>query len=1171
MRIHVLDLKAFGPFSERRIDLSKGNQGLHIIYGPNEAGKSVALRALLSFFYGISERTTDDFLHDKSDLRIGVSLQHSDGSELALVRRKGRKNTLLDYDGKVVSEAVLNRFLSGVGAEVFANMFGLDHNALVQGGEQILKGSGDVGESLFAAGMGGIRLHDLLDELDGEAKGLYSDRAKNPLINSALSRYKEARSEIKSWSVSSKEWRDHDRALREAQEEERKLAETYMELDREKHQLHRLGQALPVISEREEVLRALEEQEHVILLSPDFATQRRAAMGSLKNAQGNEKKAATDLDRVGKKIKEIIVPDEWLEQEEAIAQIHERLGSHRKAVLEDMPQRKAEKEQLQEDAQVILRELRPGLQIEQAQEIRLTSLQRSAVQELGIEHKSTTERARNSDEKVSELKDDLSEIENELNEIETERDPSELRREVDRARKRGELESDLQDISERLRVEEEQAAVDVSKLTLWSGSLEQLEALPVPGLETADRFHDGFKESSNRLRDCDENIRKAGDQLEELDRRLKELYLAGSVPTEDDLEESRRKRNRLWGLVRRAWEKDEDVKEEVFALDSENELPEAYEGSVGKADDISDRLRREEGRVTILAQFLSQKEKLSGDIEGLNKSREFLAKEETGLLEDWSALWQPLDIMPLPPAEMRAWIDRHSNLVRQAAEIRKLRKQAEGVREVIEAHRSALSKIMEDLGEEGADQEESLDSLIDRGQEVLESILGAEKRRVQIKKDAEDLRKKLKKAEGMRKDAQTSVQEWKEKWAEAVKILNLGPDATPKQTMNVLNKSEELFGKIDKAASLEKRIKGMQEDAEKFEKDVRTIADKLAPDLSGLPAEQVAAQMNKKLKAALGDAAKLKELNEQSEGLRDAIETARTEIEIAEKELNELCKKAGCKEYDELEDKEHLSEAKRKNQKSLELLEDQLLSYCAGATIEQLLEEAQTVDPDGITSRIEEIDKQIKEIKENRDSLLESIGMEKKTLESMDGSARAAQAALDAQSIIAEIRDGTEKYVRLRLASIILRREIDRYREENQDPLIQRASELFSQLTLGFFSSLQTDFNERDNPVLLGERASGEKVRVDGMSDGTRDQLFLSLRLAALEKYIQNNEPIPLIADDLLINFDDQRAEATLSVLGTLSQKTQIIFFTHHSRLVDLAKKALDPEIALFTSLGSVQ
>ncbi|MCP4648170.1 MAG: hypothetical protein GY852_10645 [bacterium] len=518
---------------------------------------------------------------------------------------------------------------------------------------------------------------------------------------------------------------------------------------------------------------------------------------------------------------------------------------------------------------------------------------------------------------------------------------------------------------------------------------------------------------------------------------------------------------------------------------------------------------------------------------------------------------------------MRAWISKHTTIVQQAAEIRKLRERVEGVKKLVEEHRSGLSRILEGLGEQGAGPEEPLELLIDRGQDVLDAIREAREKRMQYQKNAGDLRKKLKRAEGKREEAQKNLQEWKEKWAEVVRSLSLGPDATPNQAIAVINKSVELFGKIEKAASLRKRISGIQTDAGKFEEDVHHIAEELAPDLSGIPVEQVASRMYKKLKVALEDAAKLKELKEQKGRLEDATGAAATEIELAREKLKELCKKAGCKEYEEIEEKERLSEAKRKNQEAMESLEKQLLPFCGGASIEQLLEEAQAVDPDDLGARIRGIGKQIEEVREKRDNLLEEIGSEKRELESMDGNARAAQAALQSQSIIAEIRDSTEKYVRLRLASIILRREIERFREANQDPMIRRASELFSQLTLGLFSSLQTDFNERDNPVLLGVRSSGEKVHVEGMSDGTRDQLFLSLRLAALEKYIQTNEPLPLIADDLLINFDDKRSEATLKVLGVLSEKTQIIFFTHHSRLVELAEKALEPDTAHFTSLDS--
>jgi uncharacterized protein YhaN len=77
------------------------------------------------------------------------------------------------------------------------------------------------------------------------------------------------------------------------------------------------------------------------------------------------------------------------------------------------------------------------------------------------------------------------------------------------------------------------------------------------------------------------------------------------------------------------------------------------------------------------------------------------------------------------------------------------------------------------------------------------------------------------------------------------------------------------------------------------------------------------------------------------------------------------------------------------------------------------------------------------------------------------------------------------------------------------------------------------------------------------MSDGTADQLYLALRLASFEYYVSQNEAQPLILDDILIRFDNERARATLKVLAKISKKTQILMFTHHSHLVELAQSEL--------------
>ncbi len=83
------------------------------------------------------------------------------------------------------------------------------------------------------------------------------------------------------------------------------------------------------------------------------------------------------------------------------------------------------------------------------------------------------------------------------------------------------------------------------------------------------------------------------------------------------------------------------------------------------------------------------------------------------------------------------------------------------------------------------------------------------------------------------------------------------------------------------------------------------------------------------------------------------------------------------------------------------------------------------------------------------------------------------------------------------------------------------------------------------------------------MSEGTADQLYLALRLASLSVHLDDpdHEPAPLVADDILINFDDGRALAALAALADLSRRTQVLFFTHHDHLAEIARAHLPADL----------
>jgi len=79
-------------------------------------------------------------------------------------------------------------------------------------------------------------------------------------------------------------------------------------------------------------------------------------------------------------------------------------------------------------------------------------------------------------------------------------------------------------------------------------------------------------------------------------------------------------------------------------------------------------------------------------------------------------------------------------------------------------------------------------------------------------------------------------------------------------------------------------------------------------------------------------------------------------------------------------------------------------------------------------------------------------------------------------------------------------------------------------------------------PRLLGITADGRSaVNIGAMSEGTTHQLFLALRLAAVEQSVDAGICLPFLADDLFVNFDDDRAKAGFRVLAELAMKTQVL------------------------------
>lgn len=150
MRIRELKLIRYGKFTDRTLDLPHRARDIHLIVGPNEAGKSTLKTAIGDWLFGIPMRTPLAFLHPMPELRIGGVIERlGAGEQLAFERIKANKNTLRTPADAHLPDGALQPWLGSLQAHAFNRMYALDHAALVEGGAGILSASDDIGRMLF--------------------------------------------------------------------------------------------------------------------------------------------------------------------------------------------------------------------------------------------------------------------------------------------------------------------------------------------------------------------------------------------------------------------------------------------------------------------------------------------------------------------------------------------------------------------------------------------------------------------------------------------------------------------------------------------------------------------------------------------------------------------------------------------------------------------------------------------------------------------------------------------------------------------------------------------------------------------------------------------------------------------------------------------------------------
>jgi len=1171
VRLDRLDLLRYGAFTGRSLVLAPAGCDMQIVFGQNEAGKSTMRAALEDLLFGIEHKTQYNFLHANHALRLGGGVSHA-GQRLEFRRRKGNRDTLLNPADEPLSggEVALAPFLNGVTKGFLIRMFALTHQRLREGGQEMLDAKGEAGQAIFSAGTGLADLRQRMRALEAEADALWAPRQSGKRAwYEAKAAMDAAAKQERECTMTATKLQESTRALGKAKDECDRLEKERKQARQKQSKLVRIRRVYRNVQSLAAVDRELAEIGAESEFPEEASARLNNALQAHRSAQASIDTLTNQIDQAKKDRDSQVLDEELLARAEDVAILKQQRIEVQKEKM-DLPQRRAEltnaqKQLIGEAEQLGWLGLGPDDIINRIPgNSRVAAATQLATRRGALETAVTAARAA-----LDEAVDGCTDLQATLDALPPASDVAALAAQLTAMRAADDPAARVV-AAERER-REAQAAIDRLLATLDPAinTAEQLETLRVPPIDTISAKRDQIHAAQQQARDCARSVAAKEREVGVLQAKLQRRVDDERVVTPEVLGYARAVRDAGWKLVRARYIDTIDVSEaDVAAFQGgAQDLPQAFEQKACEADALADQRFEKAQAAGELAVLSGQLAASEIELRALKDAKDAAEQAMADQQKDWNALWAPCGFEPHDPDVMWRWMDAREDAIdalqrRQAAE-----------RALEEAHgdvAAARASLVDELGRVASGHAKLDGKTLGALVEFASSVQQEHARRADLKRDTEtQIRKATADMERKREvlsKAEQAHQEWQVSWSTTLTELQLPPATKTEAALAMFEGIATLRGLAATITNLRtERIAKMERDIAGFDETVAAFVATVANDLAGRDPSEAVVKLEQRLE-------KVRDAKTAQESADKHITSLTHDLKKAQDEqyrANEVV--SGLRQISGSADLEHLKAAMQRAAHAITLrgkkieLAQTIVNDGDGHTLDELCAECTGVDLDAATAKEAEIETALRVIEEQLAPAIKARIEAEQALNAIGEGDAAAQAAARREEALTDMRSAAERYVRARAAVVMLQWAIDRYQHEKQAPLLQRATTLFANLTNGSFVGVRTEFDDLDRAKLVGVRADESVVDVTGMSDGTADQLYLALRLAAIYEYIEHSPPMPVIADDLLVNFDNERATAGLKVLAELARHTQVVFFTHHRHLLEIAQSTLGEDLHVAT------
>lgn len=1142
MRLRRLDLTRYGKFTDRTIDFGERVEGapdLHIVYGPNEAGKSTAFSAFLDLLFGIEMQSRYGFLHPYSTMRIGACLELSAGPR-ELVRIKRPQPTLRNAADEPVPEATILGELSGLDRNAYRMMFSLDDDTLEAGGNAILASRGELGQLLFAASAGLSDLSTKLLELRAGTDAFTKPNARSGellALKAELLAFKQARDGIDTLASAYNRLaaaRDAAAARYAAALDERAAVQADLGLVRRLLAAHPFMAALGGLRAR-------------ISHLPDLPDAPRGWLDELPGLQREETRLRTDADMAAAEVKRLSDALHATEVDERALKLAGRLDRlselrvrHIGAEL-DLPQRKREHATAEGEVRAILLRLGRPHEGEPAH-LLLSAAQSSALHSLIVSRSGVQADMTTASEEMSRALFGLTEARGALHEAGENHAGTSIApaRAALAALRDSDFAPRLRHASGARTQHAETLAAQMLALTPWTASVQDLAAAPMPDAGTVETWVAASSAIEATIEQRWQEVARHESEGAKRAAECEAIGQAAGVLGDQEAGEIRRARELAWAEHRRA-------------LDPAT--ADAFEAAL-RQDDIVMGARA--GRERDLAMQREAAKALAIEQAAAKRAAALLEQaigQRDSQKEALSRIVAEIGMAPpsaLSPGWLLGWLGRRNKALESWALLR----QAERDAAAAHADEAGLrTRLIDALGQAGR--------VHDAGA-ALEALAAAAQKAIDEEARIEHLAQAVARAERDVRARELAVQKasladkaWRAAWRQACAACWLGEEAVdwPIETVRAMVESAAELGATLKAQAVTLgRILDMEADQAAFGRELEALVSAL--DIE--PGQRSAVDLAQAIVDTVQDATRAAQ---ERQRLQDGLVRAQEALRLVEAEARRHAAKAGemmglmqAGSLIELAGKLHEAEQKADLRRQAEQAERDLLSALHADTLagaEAMLSARAETD---VTIEAAKLASQLEDLETRTRFLFAESKAAEDNIAAVGGDDAAARIEARRRTILLTIEDKARDYLRQRLGIAAAERALRAYRDQHRSAMMQQASEAFRIISRGAYRGLGAQADGGGEVLIALGADGGSKLAVD-LSKGTRFQLYLALRAAGYREFAKLRPPVPFIADDIMETFDDMRAEETLRVLEDMARLGQVIYLTHHDHLRAIAER----------------